>query len=72
MAPLGHFVKFRESARKIVISVQFRLIGPGNREEIGIMRIWHPDDSVEVTWHRRQELSDHPPRKTRKTIPSRI
>lgn len=51
--------------------VQFPLIGPGNREEISIMRIWHPDDSVEVTWHRRQDLSDRP-QTTRKTIPSRV
>ena len=49
----------------------FDLIGPGKREELQIMRIHHPDDPVEVKWHRRQDLSD-PPKTRRKTIPSRI
>lgn len=50
---------------------RFDMIGPGKREELSIMRIMHPDDSVEVTWHRRPDLSD-PPQTRRMTIPSRI
>jgi hypothetical protein len=48
---------------------RFDVIGPGKREELSIMRLMHPDDSVEVTWHRRQDLSD--PRTKSETIPSR-
>jgi hypothetical protein len=50
---------------------QFDMIGPGKREELSIMRIQHPDDSVDVTWHRRRDLSAAPQTR-RKTIPSRI
>jgi hypothetical protein len=50
---------------------RFDMIGPGKREELRIMRVHHPDDSVEVTWRRRQDLSD-PPQTRPKTIPSRI
>lgn len=50
---------------------RFDVIGPGQREELSIMRIYHPDDSIEVTWRRRPDLSDVPQTR-RKTIPSRI
>ncbi|MBO0883007.1 MAG: hypothetical protein J2P17_22265 [Mycobacterium sp.] len=50
---------------------RFDRIGPGQREELSIMRFGHPDDSVEVTWRRRQDLSDSP-QTMRKSIPSRI
>jgi hypothetical protein len=39
---------------------QFDRIGPGKREEVSIMRIWPADETVEVTWHRRQELAAPP------------
>jgi Flp pilus assembly protein TadB len=54
-----------------VRSTQFRLVGPGNREEFSVMRIWHPDDSVEVKWQGDQDLSG-PPQTRVKTIPSRL
>jgi hypothetical protein len=50
---------------------EFDVIGPGKREELSIMRIAHPDNSVEITWYRRRDLSDSPQTK-RETIPSRI
>lgn len=50
---------------------RFDMIGAGQREELSIMRISHPDDSVEVTWRRRQDPAE-PPQTRRKTIPSRI
>jgi hypothetical protein len=50
---------------------RFDMIGPHKREELSIMRISHPDDSVEVTWHRRRDLSDSL-KTRRKTIPPRI
>lgn len=50
---------------------RFDVIGPGKREELSVMRFHHPDDSVEVTWHRRQDLSDSP-QTTRETIPSEL
>jgi len=48
---------------------RFDMIGPGKRVELSITRILHPDDSVEVTWHRRHDLSD-PPQTRSETIPS--
>jgi hypothetical protein len=50
---------------------QFDKIGPNKRVELSISRILHPDDSVEVTWHRRQDLSD-PPQTRSETIPSKL
>jgi hypothetical protein len=50
---------------------RFDVIGPGKREELSIMRIWHPDDSVEITWHQRQDHCDTPQTRS-ETIPSRI
>ncbi|CQD07387.1 hypothetical protein BN000_01475 [Mycobacterium europaeum] len=50
---------------------RFDMIGPGKREELSIMRIGHPDDTVKVTWRQRPDLSDSLQTRT-KTIPSRI
>jgi hypothetical protein len=50
---------------------RFDMIGPGERVELSIMRIMHPDDSVEVAWYPQEGLSDRPAT-MRKTIPSRI
>lgn len=50
---------------------QFDVIGPGKRKELSIMRIGHPNDSVEITWHQRQDRSDAPQTK-QETIPSTI
>jgi ATPase subunit of ABC transporter with duplicated ATPase domains len=50
---------------------RFDMIGPGKCEELSIMRISHPDDTVEVKWHRQQDLSDAQQTR-RKTIPSTI
>jgi len=50
---------------------RFDMTGPNKHVELSIMRIHHPDDPVEVTWHRQQNLSDKP-QTSRKTIPSRI
>ena len=50
---------------------RFDMIGPGKRVELSIMRIMHPNDSVEVAWYPQKGLSDRP-ETTRKTIPSTI
>ena len=50
---------------------QFDTIGAAKRVELSIMRIWHPDDAVEVTWHRRPDRSN-PPQTSEETIPSKI
>lgn len=50
---------------------RFDMIGPGKRVEVSIMRIGHPDDSVEVAWYPQEGLLDRP-ETTRKTIPSSI
>jgi len=50
---------------------RFDMIGPGKRVELSVMRIWHPDDCVEVSWHRRQDRSD-PPQTRSEMIPARI
>lgn len=50
---------------------RFDMIGPGKKVELSIMRILHPDDSVDVTWYRHQDLSD-PPQTKQETIPSTI
>ncbi|RFZ05426.1 hypothetical protein VIMS_04928 [Mycobacterium marinum] len=51
--------------------VRFDVIGPGKRVELSILRIWHDDDGVEVTWHRQADLSD-PPQSRVETIPSKL
>jgi hypothetical protein len=50
---------------------RFDMIGPTKREEISIMPVLHPNDTVEVKWHLLQDLSDAQQTR-RKTIPSTI
>jgi hypothetical protein len=60
------------SGKKIHNSPErFDLIGPGKPVELSVMRFWHPDDSIQVTWHTRQDLAD-PPQTKREIIPSRL
>lgn len=51
--------------------VQFDVIGPGKRKELSIMRIGHPDDTLEITWYRTPDHSDAS-QTTAETIPSTI
>lgn len=50
---------------------RFDVIGPGKRKELSIMRIGHPDDSVEIAWYQQQDHSD-PLQTKQETIPSTI
>ena len=50
---------------------QFDAIGPGKCKELSIMRIYDPDDSVQISWYRKSDHSD-PRQSTTETIPSRL
>ncbi|MGB6513999.1 hypothetical protein [Mycobacterium sp.] len=50
---------------------RFDAIGPGKREELSVMRIGHPDDSVQITWYRKSDHSD-PPQARTETVPSKL
>jgi hypothetical protein len=50
---------------------QFDAIGPGKRKELSVMRIYHPDDSIQITWYRKPDHSDAPQTRP-ETIPSRL
>ena len=50
---------------------QFEIVGPGKRVEVSILRIMHPDDAIQVTWHRRKDRTDEPATST-ETLPSKF